>query len=1148
MKNNSRYLSYGIVRLKINLKTKLTLILVFISLMNVKASEYSQSTHISLHLENVSVGKVLSEIMNVTDFKFLYVVNEVDTGRKVSISVENKRVEEILNIVFYETKIIYKINRKQIILSKKDNTKVLEGRRVKQEQQQIGNKVTGTVFDTNGISLPGVNIIVLGTTIGTQSDFDGHFSIEAKKGDVLEFTFMGMKTKDITLGDANNITVVMQEDAKALDEIVVVGYGTMEKKSLTAAVTGIDSKDIQTTTATSLAQKLSGKVAGLNIRQNDAEPGAYNNSINIRGFGEPIYVIDGIRRGGSADFQRLNSEDIESISILKDASAAIYGLNAANGVIIVTTKKGGNGETKFTYSTNVGFSRPTDVPTMANAAQYMELRNDANINIGLAPYLPQEELANWRKGGSGYESTDWSEETLRDHSIRQEHNISAQGGNDDMSYYINLGYVSDGGLLKSGDLNYSKYSFRSNLTANLTNSLTASINISGMFDTRNSPRDGIFNVWRGTVSSLPIRPVYANNNTEYLNRVQDGQAMTPVAIAQSDIAGYSINQAAVFQTSFELKYMVPFVEGLELKGVLGYDPRFSQGKVVGTDYNLYDYDPVNDEYIATAFNKPASINNSYNNANLVTIQAMASYKATIAENHNLGLLAVFERRQDRGRYASIDKYYDFFTNAQIDQAGETNAASSGYEVDIRNMSYIGRMNYNYKGKYLIEVIARYDGSYRYHPDVRWGLFPSVSAGWRISDENFVKDNISWLSNLKVRGSYGIVGQDAGEPFQYVPGFTTTGGGTYEFEEGKLTNGASTPMIVNDKLTWMESEIRDFGVDIGLFKGEISITADIYQRDRTGLLAKRNVSLPNTFGGELPEENLNSDRVRGFDFSINYNKKIGEVEFGAMFNYNMARTMNVYIESAPFTSSWSRYRSGSEDRWNDIIWTYELDGQFKNKEEIVNAPIQGGELGNSRELPGDFKYKDVNGDGVIDGNDVVPNSFNEVPKQNFGLSLNASWKGFDFSALFQGAKNFTVRYSLAYTTMFWGEGNLPEYFMDRWHKADPYDASSEWIGGEWPAMRTNQDSPPMLYAESSAWRRDASYVRFKNVELGYTLQEKIINKVGLENVRIYTNLNNIYTWADPFIKPFDPESAGGSHSAGWTYPIVMTLNFGLSANF
>lgn len=1011
-------------------------------------------------------------------------------------------------------------------------------------------EITGTLSDQDG-PLQGVSVVVKeAPSVGTITDMNGFYSIMAPpEAATLVFSFVGLQTAEVGIDGRTQIDYTMEVDAVGLEELVVVGYGTQKKESLTGAISTIDSDEIQTTTSSSLAQKLQGKVAGLNIRENAAEPGTYDNSINIRGFGTPLYVIDGIVRGDSRDFQRLRSEDIASISVLKDASAAIYGMNAANGVIIVTTKKGGEGKSRFAFNSVVGFSQPTDIPAMANAAQYSEMRVDAYANAGIEPDISAEELANWQAGGQGYESTKWADEALKDFSMRSEFNLSAEGGSDKVSYYINAGLLMDDGLLKSGDINYKRFNFRTNVSAKLTENLTADINLAGFTDTRNTPADGIFAIWRGTVSQLPTSSVYANDNPDYLHRVQHGQSMNPVAIAQSDLAGYGIFEDSKFQSAFNLTYDAPFLKGLQFKGVVSFDQSFSQSKNVRTDYNLYDYSPDDDTYMPTSFNAPANIANGYNNSSLLTLQAMAIYKTTFAEDHNVGLTLVYEQKEGKGRFAGIHKYYEFFTNAQINQAGEENASSSGSEWNERFMSYLGRFNYDYKGKYLFEFAGRYDGSYRYHPDQRWGFFPVLSGGWRVSEENFMKDNLAWLSNFKIRASYGTIGEDAGAPFQYVQGFVTTGGGTWEYTDGVMTNGALAPPIVNEELTWMESTIKDIGIDLGFFKSKLTLTADWYQKDRTGLLAYRNVSLPNTFGGTLPQENLNSDRVRGFEFSFTHNNQVGDFRYSVSGNVNFNRAMNVYVEQGEFTSSWQKYRDGLSERYTGIVWSYNNLGQFQDQEEINNAPIQNGSLGNSLEMPGDFKYEDVNGDGVIDGNDIVPNMYNETPRTNYGLSFYASWKGFDCNLLLQGAANFTVRYTHAYSTMFWGEGNLPAYFMDRWHMEDPYNPESEWVSGEWPALRMAElKQIGMLYAESSAWRRDASYLRIKNIELGYTFNQSFIKRIGIDNFRIFTNINNLFTFADPFVKPFDPESAAGAYNAGWSYPLLRTFNFGLDINF
>ncbi len=1096
---------------------------------------YSQNNRLSLNVKNAEVEDVLQEIERRTPFFFMYNAAQIDITREVDIQCRDLSVPEILNVLFHDTNVVYEVNNRLIALS-------ISG--VNSSQQLV--LVTGKVTDSSGIPLPGVTVVVKSTTQGVITDADGNYTLsKVPDNATLAFSFVGMKTQEISVYGKTTINVTMEEDMVGIEEIVAVGYGTQKKANLTSAISSIKSEEFQVMAATEVVQKLQGKVSGLNIRQQTGEPGSYSNSINIRGFGTPLYVIDGIQRPAS-DFQRINGEDIESISVLKDASAAIYGLNASNGVVIVTTKQGRTGKTNFKFSATTGLSTPTDVPRMCNAYEYYMLRNEANTNVGLEPFISKEELEKWKAGGRGYESTDWYGATFDKYSSRQEYNLSAEGGTEKVSYYVSLGGVLDDGMLKTDDLFYRRLNYRSNISAQLTDDIRAVVNFGVVNDKRESPVLGMSNIWRGVVSALPIKKVYANDNPLYLNRVQDGQAMNPVAISSSDLTGYSRDNNNRYHSSLELAWELPFVEGLKLKVVGSYDKAYNMSKSVSKDFALYDYDVETDEYKKTKFSDPSSISNYYSNVYYATFQGQADYKTVINKDHNVSATLVYEIKDAAERHASILKYYDFYTNDQIDQAGETNAQSSGNEWHTRNMSYIGRLNYNYAGKYLIEFAGRYDGSYRYHPDQKWGFFPLVSGGWRISEEKFMEPVSTLLSNLKLRGSYGKIGEDAGNAFQYIPGFTS-GGGWWEFADGQTTLGLSTPAIVNENLTWMTSVLTDVGIDVGLFNNRLEFTFDWYKKDRSGLLAYRNVSLPNTYGGTFPQENLNKDRVSGFDFSFDYKNNIRDFKYRISGNFNYAREKAIYVEQGLYSNSWNIYTSNQVGRYQGIVWNYNIVGRYQSEEEIANGAIQYGSLGNKYVLPGDFIYEDVNGDDIIDGNDMRPNFNDNTPKMNYGLTLNGSYKGFDANILFQGAALYSIRITHAYTTMFWQEANLPAYFLDRWHHEDAYDPNSAWIAGKWPAMRT-VDRAGTLYYDSDAWRKDCSYLRLKSIELGYTLPNTYTQKLGITGVRIFFNINNVYTWANDFIKPFDPEKIAGTFDTGWTYPIMKTYNMGLTVSF
>ena len=1017
--------------------------------------------------------------------------------------------------------------------------------------------ISGRVTDKNQAALEGVSVSV-NNKIGAITNSQGDFSIAVPASATeLVFTHVGMTDFTAKIGGRTTVNISMTSFGDQMGEVVVIGYGTRRKETLTGSVSNITNKEIQTTTNVSLAQKLQGKVAGLQIRQLGGEPGTFDNMINIRGFGTPLYVIDGVIRDGSSEFQRLNPDDIESISFLKDASAAIYGFGSANGVVIVTTKKGSKGKATFNYNSVVGFVQPTDVPRMANAAEWIQMRNDAAVLAGGTPFLTQDELQKYIDGAPGYESTDWYDVTMKKTALQQQHNLSATGGNEKTQYYIGFGYFDEEGLLRSNDMGYKRYNFRSNLTTELVKNVKAEILLSGRYDKRETPGENFFNIFKGTRVTLPTEKPFANNNPDYPSVVTPSN-QNPLTLSERDITGYSETVNRNLQATASITWDLPFVKGFSLRGLAAYDMNSYQGKDVSQPYKLYTY--VNNDYVESPQRVgTASISNNFGNFNRLTLQAQANYIKTIGA-HNIAATAVFEQRQEWSRDGYLRRLYDFYTIDQIDRASGNNMVNSGSENQTAAQSVLGRLNYDFNKKYLVELAFRYMGTYAYPPESRWGFFPIVSAGWRISEENFIKKNVPAISNLKLRGSYGEVASNDGfAAYQWIPGFNLSGGGLYEFNNGSLTTGAQAPGIVNPKLTWAVAKTADIGIDIGLWNNKLNLEFDVYRRDQEGLPAFRNTTLPNTFGANLPQENLNSNRTQGFEFTVNHNSMIGAVRYGVSANFNYSRTMNRYVERGPFTNSYDRWRNGSADRYNDIVWGYTYLGQFQNMDEIANYPIQNGDQANIRELPGDFKYADTNNDGVIDDRDMLPlftgaNGTNDDqnaggrknPRINYGFSLNAAYKGFDINVLCQGSAMYTVRFSEVYAEVLAFRGNTPAYFFDRWHR-DPYDSKSAWTPGTWPASRFNGDVGKM-YAESSVWRKDASYVRLKSMELGYTINPRIYKAAGIQRIRFYASGFNLLTFADPFVKAFDPERLEGLFNAGFNYPLTKTFNFGINVNF
>ena len=535
------------------------------------------------------------------------------------------------------------------------------------------NLITGKVIDNASEPIIGASIQSSVVGKGTISNMNGDFSIEVPVGTELTISFLGYRTQKIKVSDMRSLVIKLLEDTQALDEVVVVGYGVQKKESLTGAISNIKNDEIIKTKATSLAQSLEGKVSGLKIRQNDGEPGQFRSDINIRGLGTPLFIIDGIVRDGANEFQRLNPDDIESISFLKDGTAAIYGMNSANGAIVVTTKKGYKGKAKISLSANWGWSKPTNIPRMANAAQYMELRNDAAILGEGNPLVTKEELELWKTGASGYASTDLYDHVIKNSSIQQQYTLSLQGGSDIVSYFGSFSYASDEGLLKSGDLGYEKFTFRSNTDIKIAKGLTAGVNLAGRYDKTSQPWNSFYEIFKQTRVNVPTVPAYANNNPDYL--ATQSMGINPIALADADMTGYHYYYNKNFQSTFTLKYEVPFVQGLSIQGQLGYDYNHNKHKGLRKKFSTYTYAIETDEYIENEYNNPSMIQVNNNEASRLDMQAQISYNRLFNDTHNVSATLVYERRQEKSDWSNIERKFDLLTYDEVDYAGLKDAVS-----------------------------------------------------------------------------------------------------------------------------------------------------------------------------------------------------------------------------------------------------------------------------------------------------------------------------------------------------------------------------------------------------------------------------------------------------------------------------------------
>jgi TonB-linked SusC/RagA family outer membrane protein len=1141
------------------------------------ANTYSQSVFLSIEKDNATIKEILSTIEKESEFYFTYNSDQIDVDKKTSVKMENKNIKDILDMVFAEDGVKYTINDRHIVLYKENAALKTTAAPALPSAAQQERTITGVVTDENGDPLVGAIVMVEGTNIAATTDIDGKYSIsQVPDGATLVFSYIGYIKQEIKIGNGNNYPVRLQEDIRILDEVVVVGYGTQKRETLTGAIASINSNELMTTKTDNLLTNMAGKMPGLLIRQQTGEPGDFSNLISIRGFGPPVVVIDGVirNRDGMADLAQLTAEDIQNISILKDGSAAIYGMNAANGVILVTTKKGEVGKARISYQGMYSLKMPTSAPEMMSAYDFRVFDNEFSRNGQEAPRWSDEQLEGWRLGKPGYPDTDWVDLYMRDVVPAQRHTLSVRGGSDHTRYFTSLGYTEDNGLLTSDVTYYKRYNLRSNLTVDLTKDLSMNVMISGRIDKRQNESEAFIWTYKSLiVNDRGVAP-YTLNNPDHLSYVAP-EGKNPAALISPDLEGYNKTENLSLTSQIDFTYQVPFVKGLNLKVLGAYDVRDRNYSELRRQHQLFDY--MEDTSAGTREN------NRYTNQ-ISLYQRLygmlqANYEKKIGD-HSLTLMAAMEASERRDDNVLGQRLYDdLFTFDILDMASSTGQTTSGGREFQRNAAYLGRVNYDYQGKYLLEAVARYDGSYRYAPSKRWVFFPSVSVGWRVSEEKFMK-SISFINNLKLRASYGESGRDQGSAFSYVPAYTMEARRGYMFDNGVLTAGMYPPGVVNDLMSWVTAKMTNFGIDADILNNKFGFTFEYFERKNTGILANRVSSVPNTFGASFPQENINSDMNHGLELALKYRGNVGkDFKFVTSANVTYTRTKRIHVERGPFTSQWDRWINGNENRYTgrNLIYTY--DGQYTSLDQYETAPLLGGNRGNSRMLPGSFQLLDNNGDGRINGDDQLfenwafgsggyvsgeSNDFNQRvnPPLQYGFTFDATYKSFDLSLLFQGAALYSVNLR---NNDIWGYGRYPTLhskFADRWHTQnsvdgngqviydDPFDPNTIWIPGKYPPGRhhSNEIANSTDTYVISVWRPLGNYLRLKNIELGYTVPKDILKKAGIGNIRIFTNITNLLLFCNEELKNSDPERHENDWDAGLSYPIMKAVNFGLSLNF
>ncbi len=1099
---------------------KLTILILMITVWQVNAKGYSQN--ISLHLKNVPFGTALSTISRVSGFRVVYEKGDIARAGKVNVNLNDVSLEEALSLVFRDQPLNYTINGKFIVVQPKTEPPSAE----RTEVLPPGGKLSGTVLGKDGEALEAATVTLKSVEGAFQkaveTDAKGKFVLADLPAGNYTLTITsigyGRYEKTVTVGEApQDLNVVMNRMASDLSDMVVVGYGTQKKVSMTSAVTTISSEQIQNRAVPSVTNILEGLAGGLAIQQTAAQPGYSQNSINIRGTStlsnNPVlFIVDGMAVN-SLDY--LNPSDIASVSVLKDVSAtAIYGARAAGGVILVTTKKGHQNQApKLEYDAMVGVQRPARLPKFVGAPGYVDLYNQAQLNDnpnGVVEFTPQ--LAEQYKSGA-LPSTNWVEYLLSNRAIQQQHTLSVTGGTNNMDYYISGGYLDQGGLVKTSD--YKRYSARANINVQVSKRFKIGLNALLTKETKSQPAFGV---------NTPLSYAFIVPVTEYpftkagLPRAFNGGA-GPNSVIQ--LGGSQVENDYTINTNFLAEFKI--LDNLVLTGTYGYN----YSTLYNTSY--YAKNPLyNDaEQIVTYTNSNATLykNNTQNID--PTSQLMLNYHTDLGK-HAIKALAGYSSEEFYSEGNQLSR--SGFLNNNVTQinggsSDPTQQGTYGSATDWAIRSFFGRLNYAFDNKYLLEVNARYDGSSIFL-DKKWGFFPSVSAGWIVSEEKFFSGMSRVFNYLKLRGSYGQVGNQNAVNGNYYPGVNTVGQGSYVLNNTVTTTTyySNSP---NADLTWEVKTTGNIGLDMSFLDRRLDVTLDGFREITTGVLRQPNVPL--TFGASSPVINGGKVLNRGYEITINYKDHIGKLSYHV--GLNLADSRNKILNLGG---------TGNQIGNNPLIvgqgvWEWyglKTNGYFQSAQDVASSPFQ-----NSKNIAGDVKYQDINKDGQITPDDRVLLG-QAVAHYQYGIPMGASYKGWDIQLLLQGVlSNLTALTGGAQMPFQNGIGNVLTSQLDYWSPTNR--------NPRYPILRIDQSVNNSQLSNEWLWK--SAYMRFKNVQLGYTLNADQLRRLKISSVRIFAAADNLFVVTSKYFpKVLDPEI--GNNSSGQNYPQVRNVSLGLNVAF
>jgi TonB-linked SusC/RagA family outer membrane protein len=990
--------------------------------------------------------------------------------------------------------------------------------------------LSGRVTDGK-VPLEKVSIKVLGSAQGTTTNEKGEFEIGVNKGQTLVFTYLGFEEKRMVVGSQSAIEVGLVQSAQnSLNDVVVIGYGTKKKLNVTGALSTVSAKQLEDRPITNVAEALQGTMPGVTVVQNSGQPGKDLGVIRVRGIGtlgnsDAMVVVDGV----VSTLNDVNPDDIESITVLKDAaSASIYGSRAANGVILVTTKKGKAGATVVHYNAYVGKQQPTRLPDYLPSWQASSFYNEALVNEGKTPRYSDAEIQKFKDGSDpdNYPNTDWLGLFYNGSGFQQNHYVDVSGGGEKTQSLLSLGYFSEDGIVKNTGL--TRYSTRYKVTTKLGSRFTVNGNLAYTRTDFKEPVDGLDRGFSALIHSVNrignVVPYKYSNG--YYGFNDEGNPIEEV------------NNGGLGQvTSHYLKGIVDgdleIIKGLHFRPLLGYQLTIDQSKYYVKDMQFYDWQTG----VPALYLGPNSLTDSNDFNNVITLQGVFDYNKNWG-NHSFSVLAGYS--QEYTHYSYLKGYRKDFLNNSLSELNAGPVAgqqATGSAYDIALESFFGRVNYEYKNKYLLEGNIRDDGSSRFASNNRWGIYPSFSAGWIISEEKFFDPLKDAVTDLKFRGSWGKLGNQnlstiqnsSGAPignYPYIP--TIASGQNYTFGD-VVAPGISPVNGANPIIQWESTTSTDFGLDAAFLKGKITFTADYFIRNTDNLLL--NIPVGSVYGFNAPVQNGGSIQNKGWEFELAYHGRANQFTYNIAANASFINNKVTDLRNTdPIITDYSFLKVGYPI---NSFYGYQAEGLFQTQDQVNKHATQSGGI----IAPGDIMYKDQNGDGVIDGNDRV-NLGSYFPKITYGLNVGMGWKGFDLTLFLQGAAQVKglVR-DVVLGQLLDETGKPTSIYVNHWTPQNP--------NATFPRLWNSYTQNDPDYNVSSFWVRNASYLRLKNLQVGYTISSRWLGKVGVQKARIYYSGQNIFT-STKFYNWVDPEAPAGEN--GSTYPQVLVNTVGINFTF